>query len=204
MSRANDPRIPHEHRPPATALLVVAPRGWSEACGLAALAGEHELRVIALEELAAGDRAAVAQLDGLVAALGGARRRAVLGIGPGSALALLLACTSNGIAACALVGGALVLPRLSAQRPMQPLELALNLACPLHVFHGAEDPDFPPAHVALARAKLAQFARAAEFHALAGAGSGWCDPAHPGYRPAPVRAALERALAALARDDDAN
>jgi dienelactone hydrolase len=176
-------------------LLVIAPRAWPAAFGLARSAAGHALVGLACEDLPRGDRAATAAIAAELARLG---RGSLLGLGPGSSLALLAACASSSVAACALVGGALVLERLSAERPSQPLELALNLGCPLFVFHGSADPEFPPAHVALARAKLDQFAREATFEAFADAGAGWCDPAHPGYRPPLAGRAVERALAALA------
>jgi dienelactone hydrolase len=184
--------------PAANSLLVVAPRACAELFASARVAGRAVV-VRACEDLPAGDRAATAALAAELARLGCAH---LIGIGPGSALALLAACTSDRVAGCATIGGALVYPRLDAARPSQPLELALNLACPLHVFHGADDPEFLPAHVALARAKLAQFARDAGFHAIAGGAAGWCDPASSGYRALLVHSAVERAIAELATADD--
>ncbi|MBM3977315.1 MAG: dienelactone hydrolase family protein [Planctomycetes bacterium] len=176
-------------------LLVIAPRAGLATLGIARPGAGRSSVSLVCEDLPRGDRAATAAITAELARLG---RAGLLGLGPGSSLALLAACTSSSVVACALVGGALVLERLSAERPSQPLELALNLGCPLFVFHGMADPEFPPAHVAFARAKLDQFARDATFESVEDAGAGWCDPAHPGYRPESAGRAVERALAALA------
>jgi pimeloyl-ACP methyl ester carboxylesterase len=180
-------------------VVVVAARALTAAIAPVLRAGGRCVGFLAHEELPTGDRAALAAIAVELTRL---ERADLLGIGPGSPLALLLACTSSAVSGCALIGGPLVYPRLDAARPTQPLELALNLACPLHVFHGSHDPDLPPAHVALARAKLAQFARDAGFHAIAGGAAGWCDPASSGYRALLVHSAVERAIAELATADD--
>jgi len=88
---------------------------------------EHALGAEARES----DRAALPELDG---ALDRLRRRpgvdpervAVLGIGRGGTLAFLLGCTRR-LAAVVDVDGPVLHAELSASRPIQPLELALNL-----------------------------------------------------------------------------
>jgi len=83
------------------------------------------------EEARESDRAALAELDG---ALDRLRRRpgvdperlAVLGIERGGTLAFLLGCTRR-LAAVVDVEGPVLHAELSAARPAQPLELALNL-----------------------------------------------------------------------------
>lgn len=85
----------------------------------------------ALSPLAQGsDRGARVELD---AALEGLARRpeidrarlAVLGFGRGGTLAFLLGCTRE-LAAVVDVEGTVLYPSLSAEHPIQPLELALN------------------------------------------------------------------------------
>jgi dienelactone hydrolase len=186
-----------------TALLVIAPRGWCAAVELRARAAAFVVYELALEDLPTADRAALAELDRAFVALRARTdvdpaRISALGCARGGTLAFLLGCTARGLASAAALGGALVYPRLSAERPIQPLELALNLGNSFHGFHGDADPEFTAADLAEARAKLAQFARDATFHAQPGAGAGWHDPTHSGYRPAALAAALERALAELA------
>lgn len=146
----------------------------------------------------ADDRRAVVEL---VAALGHlaarpevcAERLAALGLGRGGTLAYLLACKSPLLAAVADLGGSLFHPALSAERPIQPLELALNLDAPfLGVFAGS-DPAAPPEQIAALRRTLDQFARPAEIHVLAEAAAGFL--AQPPDADGPARRAWE-----LARD----
>ncbi len=84
---------------------------------------------------------------------------ALLGIGRGATLAFLRACQSGGVAALALWGGELVRDTLDAERPFQPLEMALGLEAPLLVHVGGEVPAGAPERLEHIRATLSQFAR---------------------------------------------
>lgn len=86
---------------------------------------EHVLSPAAL----AADRAALAELDPVLAALARAAGGAgvgVVGVGRAGTLAFLLACARR-VAAVVDVDGPVLYPALSAERPTQPIELALNL-----------------------------------------------------------------------------
>ena len=109
-------------------------------------------------------------------------RLAVLGLGAGGTLAFQLACTTRRRLAAALdVGGPLLHASLAPERPIQPLELALNLECPLLVLLDAGDPHVPAGHAAEIEARLGQFARAAEVVVLPSGGRGFLGPAASGY-----------------------
>ena len=86
-------------------------------------------------------------------------RVALLGIGRGATLAFLCACQSGGVAALALWGGELVRDTLDAERPFQPLEMALGLEAPLLVHVGGLTPAGAPARLEHIRTTLSQFAR---------------------------------------------
>lgn len=124
---------------------------------------------------ALSDRVAVRDLDAAVAWLGAregvdAERVAAVGLGGGGTLAFLLGCRSDRASAVVDVGGPLAYPALSAAKPSQPLELALNLACPLLALVGADDPATPPGEVELARRVLSQFAKHFDIVAYPAAG----------------------------------
>lgn len=87
----------------------------------------HELSPGAL----ASDRAALAELGAVLDELArrpevDRERLAVVGLGRGGTLAFLLGCTRR-LAAVVDVDGPVLHPELSPARPIQPLELALNL-----------------------------------------------------------------------------
>jgi dienelactone hydrolase len=128
-----------------------------------------ELRLSGADAL--GDRAALAELERAAAALAAradvaSERIAVLGFGRGGTLAFLLGCTSRRIAAVVDVGGPLVYPELSSARPIQPLELALNLDRPLLLVSASRDPAFPPRDVELCRESLSSAGKHFDIFAL--------------------------------------
>ena len=105
------------------------------------------------------DRAALTALEKETAALAAradvdARAIGVVGFGRGGTLAFLLGCTSRHVAAVADCGGPLLYPELSSARPIQPLELALNLDGALLIVTATRDPAFPPEHLELCRESL--------------------------------------------------
>lgn len=85
-------------------------------------------------------------------------RLGVLGFGRGGTLAFLLACTRR-LAAVVDVDGPVLYPALSAERPIQPLELALNLEGSfLGVFSGPSGP-VGDEEIELLRERLSSAAR---------------------------------------------
>jgi len=131
-----------------------------------------------------------------------AERVAALGCGVGGTLAYLLGCHSDGLEAVVDVGGGLVYPELDARRPMQPLEMALNLSAPLLFVHGTLDENVPTAHVRDLERTLDQFAKRCETVAVGGVGPDFFRPAAAGYDEAAVRTVLERTLAFLRSELD--
>jgi len=121
------------------------------------------------------DRDAVARLEAALDELArhpgvDGDRLAAVGFGTGATLAFLLGCKSSRVAAVVGFAGRIVYPELSAEKPVQPLELALNLGCPLLGSYGALDPVTPPEHVDRMRTVLSQFAREFDIVSYPGAG----------------------------------
>jgi dienelactone hydrolase len=190
-----------------SALLARAQAPREPACGVLFVPGEAGLDAPARELLAAlaragfaalglaptarSDRGALAELAAGLAALEACaeavpERLAVLGLGSGGTLAFLLGCTSTRLGALVLWGGRLVYPELSAERPIQPLELALNLGAPLLALHWEEDLAMPPADLERLRTVLSQSAKDFDIVTV------------PGTRGEPVApAAWQRTLAFL-------
>ena len=127
------------------------------------------------------DRRELAALDAACAWLAARddvdpERVAVVGLGAAGTLAFLHGCHSDAAFAVASLGGPLARAELSAARPMQPLEMALNLSCPALLLVAEGDPCAGPEVVAHARRVLTQFARSFELEPLppggpAGAGA---------------------------------
>jgi len=143
------------------------------------------------------DRRALADLEAGLAWLSGREavdtgRLAACGLGLGGTLAFQLACTSRRLAAAVDFCGRLTHARLSANHPVQPLELALNLACPVLFHFAAEDPAVPPGEVARLEATLGPFMKDYAVERWAGAGHGFLNRRRPGYHEPSAHAAWER------------
>jgi carboxymethylenebutenolidase len=129
------------------------------------------------EELRAGvdaldDRRVLADLEAGLARLAAVpcvdrARLGALGLGHGGTFALMLGCTSRRLAAVVLIGARVRYPALSRAKPSQPLELALNLGCPVLAAVGEGDPATPPADVEALRETLGRFARELELVGVA-------------------------------------
>ena len=146
------------------------------------------------------DRRALADLDASLRALA-ARPEvdrscvAVVGFCMGGNLAFQLACTSRErIAAVVDYYGRIVYRELSGNHPIQPLELALNLGCPLLAHFGAEDATIPAEHRAELEERLTMFSRDFELVVHAGAGHGFQNDTRPGYHEVAARDAWARTL----------
>ncbi len=147
--------------------LVIAPAAGlaSEAeSALAQRLAERGLSVFLPELVAgAGDRASSADLEGAAQALAAlpeveAERVAVLGAGRGGTLAFLFACHSSTPSAAIAIDAPLIYAELGPERPAQPLELALNLGCPLLAIFDSES-SVPAAERERLEQVLSQFAR---------------------------------------------
>jgi pimeloyl-ACP methyl ester carboxylesterase len=102
------------------------------------------------------DRPAVRELGQLAEAMG-TERPAVVGVGLGATWALLLGCQSVGVSAVAVVNGRLVYPRLSVTKPVQPLEMILNLSAPVLLIDGSEGEGVAGEQIDLALDRFAAF-----------------------------------------------
>jgi hypothetical protein len=129
----------------------------------------HALVVPAPEKAEDSDRAARARLDEARAQLARAGRGAVCvcGLGAGAAHAFLYACASTRLAGLLVLDAELELAELGPRHPIQPLELALNLDCPLLALDGPAASAARRAERARLSALLSQAARA--FDIVAGA-----------------------------------
>jgi len=140
----------------------------------------------ALRELELGLRALVERPDV------DAERVAVLGLCLGGTLAFLAGCTSTLPAALVVVQAPLVYPELGPDRPVQPLELALNLARPLLGAFGGRDPHVPVADLERLRQTLAAGMKTHELAIEPAAPHGFLDEGSAGFDGARADRAWER------------
>ena len=143
------------------------------------------------------DRVELGHATAALAALGehgqvDAQRTAVVGLGTGGTLAFLLGCTRPDVHALVDVAGRVVYPQLSAAKPVQPIELALNLGAPVLAIFGADDAATPAGERALLSERLAQFAVRLEMQVYEGVGHGFSNPSRPGYHGPSARDAWDR------------
>jgi len=125
-------------------------------------------------------------------------RVAAMGCCMGGTLAFLLACTTRRpLAAVVDCYGRIVYRELTEAKPSQPLELALNLACPLLAQFGAADGSIPAEHVELLEQRLTMFSREFEIVVHPNAGHGFLNDTRPGYHAGAAEAAWARTLAFL-------
>lgn len=156
------------------------------------------------------DRRALADLEGALRTLGARPevdrgRVAVLGFCMGGNLAFQLACTSREpLAAVVDYYGRIVYREQTSAHPIQPLELALNLACPLLGHFGALDASIPPEHVAALEERLRMFSREFEVSVYERAGHGFQNETRSGYDAQAAGQAWEQTLAFLHTHTTAN
>jgi len=174
--------------PPGTAE-DPAPR-WDIETVRSAVASLPDRRSAADLEAAANWLAADRDVDGSSVA--------VLGFCAGGNQAFLMGCQSRRVAAVVMFYGRIVYADLSASKPVQPLEMALNLSVPLLAFFGEEDRSIPIADVDAMERTLAQFSKDAEVIRVPGVGHGFANPLRPGWDEVAAGAAWERTLAFLA------
>jgi carboxymethylenebutenolidase len=148
------------------------------------------------------DRRALADLDAAASLLAArddvdGERVAVVGFCMGGTLAFLAGCTSTAFAGVVAFYGRPLYPDLSAAKPMQPVEMALNLDRPLLAFFGDADEQVPLEHVSLLRQALEAGMKDFELVTYPGAGHGFFNHARPSYHEPSARDAWERTLGFL-------
>jgi carboxymethylenebutenolidase len=125
-------------------------------------------------------------LEGALVALAGDPRVArtrlgAVGFCMGGNYAYMLGCTSRRLSAVVDFYGRFVYPELSANKPIQPLELALNLGVPLLAFFGEDDPSISREDVERFRGVLTQFARDFRIVTYPGVGHGFMNDRRKSY-----------------------
>lgn len=175
------------------------------------LAPRHTPEQARSAALSLPDRRVLGDLDAALAWLEkradvDARKLCAVGFGLGGNHAYLLGCTSRRVKAVVDINGPLQYGELTAARPMQPIEYALNLSVPLLALFGEQDASIPREHVASFRRSLDSAAKNFEIVTYPGAGSGFFDDTRPSHRPEATRDAWRRTLAFLREqlelDDD--
>lgn len=151
------------------------------------------------------DRQVLADLDDALGALGArdgvdGDRLVTLGFCMGGNYAYLSGCHSDRAAAVVDFYGRIVYPELSAHKPVQPLEMALNLGAPFLGHFGEEDPSIPSSEVERLESTLSQFAKSFDIVRYPGAGHGFMNDSRPGYHGPSAEASFRRTLEFL-RDE---
>jgi carboxymethylenebutenolidase len=136
-----------------------------------------------------------------------ARRTGVVGFCMGGMYALLAACQCRGLSAAVPFYGLLshghgilhaeegLDPR---RKPVQPLDAAPDLRCPLLAFYGDADEFVPASDVEELRRRLARADAPAEVVVFPGAGHAFMNDTRPAaFRPVPAKEAFARTLAFL-------
>ena len=132
------------------------------------------------------DRRVLGDLEGALAHLAGdpgvdGRRLGAMGFCMGGNYAYMLGCTSRRVSAVVDFYGRFVYRELSPQKPIQPLELALNLSCPMLAIFGEADPSIPAEDVERFRKTMDQFARDATIVTFPGVGHGFLNDRRKSY-----------------------
>lgn len=145
------------------------------------------------------DRRVLGDLEGALAHLARdaqveAAALGAVGFCMGGNYALLLGCTSRRLRAVVDFYGRFVYAELSANKPIQPLEMILNLSVPLLAIFGAEDPSISSADVERLRKMLEQSAKAHTIVTIPGVGHGFLNDRRKSYDRAAAAQAWELAV----------
>jgi carboxymethylenebutenolidase len=148
------------------------------------------------------DRRVLQDLDAAARRLAGepavdSDRIATLGFCMGGCYAFLLGCHSRRIAAVVDFYGRIVYPDLDQNKPVQPLEMALNLSAPLLAVFGEDDSSIPAEHVEALRDALTRFARSFELKTIPGARHGFVNHLRNNYSQPDAEAVWEETLSFL-------
>jgi carboxymethylenebutenolidase len=111
----------------------------------------------------------------------------------GGTVALLFACRSWDVRACAVFYARLRRER-TPFHPASPIESVSALRCPLLGVFGADDPAVPADDVEALRRRLERHAKEFELLTYEGAGHGFLNPEREGFRPGPAEDAWKRLL----------
>lgn len=146
------------------------------------------------------DRRAVADLDAAARWLQterGVEEVGTLGFCMGGTLAYLLACQSTRISAAVDFYGRIRYAELSREKPVQPLEMALNLAAPLLAFFGEKDAGIPLEDVSALTTQLDAFAKSADIRVVPGVGHGFFNHLRPAWDAARAAEVWEETVSFL-------
>jgi carboxymethylenebutenolidase len=132
------------------------------------------------------DRRVLGDLEGALVHLASdpevdAKRLGAVGFCMGGNYAYLLGCKSTRVRAVVDFYGRFIYKELTANKPIQPLEMALNLSCPLLALFGEEDPSISRADVEKLRTVLTQFAKEFTIVTFPGAGHGFLNDRRKSY-----------------------
>jgi len=110
-----------------------------------------------------------------------AKKLATVGFCMGGNYAYLLGCASRRVSAVVDFYGRFIYRELSPHKPVQPLELALNLSCPMLAMFGERDPSISAEDVERFRKVMDQFAREVTVVVFPGAGHGFMNDRRRSY-----------------------
>jgi carboxymethylenebutenolidase len=110
-----------------------------------------------------------------------AKRLGAIGFCMGGNYAYLLGCKSTRVNAVVDFYGRFIYKELTAQKPIQPLEMALNLSCPLLAIFGEQDPSISRDDVAKFRSTLEQFSKEFTIVTFPGVGHGFLNDRRKSY-----------------------
>jgi len=161
-----------------------------------------ELETIRAAARGVADRRALADLDAAAARLAAmpevdGERIAAVGFCMGGNLAFQLGCTSTRLAAIVDFYGKPRYAELSENKPIQPVELTLNLDRPLLAFFGGQDASIPPADVELLREALEAGAKSFEIITYPEADHAFFNDLRHRYHEPSAKDAWQRTLAFL-------
>ena len=145
------------------------------------------------------DRRVLGDLDGALVHLANdpevdAKRLGAIGFCMGGNYAYLLGCKSTRVRCVVDFYGRFIYRELTAEKPIQPLEMALNLSCPLLAIFGEEDPSISRDDVEKLRKTLEQFSKDFTIVTFPGAGHGFLNDRRKSYNAAVAEKAWKLAI----------
>ena len=129
------------------------------------------------------DRRVVADAEAGVSYLktAGAQKVGSVGFCMGGLYSYLLATKSTQLSAAVDFYGRIIYPETSENKPESPLDLSLNLKCPLLANYGETDQSITVAHVEQLKAKLAQGQQPWKINVYPGAGHAFFNDTRPSF-----------------------
>lgn len=117
----------------------------------------------------------------------------------GGRITWLLAAADQNLSAAVAWYGRILSPQKDDLHPKDPLDLVVEVACPVLGLYGEADTGIPVADVRKMEAALKEAGKTAEFVVYPGAPHAFFADYRPSYRPEPAKDAWQRALAWFAR-----